>query len=202
MASEVSICNVALGWLGQTPISSLTDASVTAQLCRDNYDEARMAVLEEGVWSFAQRKFVLSTAIVPTSDMWSDGHYFLIPGDILKVREAYQFPRQPGDPLEGWTVEGKYLVSWWDTVYCLGTEDIKTPDAMDSAFRAALAARLAADLCLPITQSNTMAGDMWTLYEDKLTRAAVIDASQSRRYAVGGGRISRARWGDTTHGRI
>jgi hypothetical protein len=195
MPSEVSICNVALGWLGQSPISSLSDANVTAQLCSDNYDEARMAVLEEGAWGFAQRKFILQNAVVPTADMWGQGKsYFLLPGDILKVREAYSSSSMPGDPLKGWTVEGRHLESSWGKVYCLGTTNITDPKLMDAAFRTALSARLAADLCIPITQSQTLAADMWAMYEDKLSRATVIDASQSRRYAVGGGRISKSRW--------
>lgn len=202
MASEVSICNVALGWLGQTPISSLGESSVTGELCKANYDEARLAVLTEGVWSFAQRKFVLDTPVTPTDDMWGQGsNYFLIPGDIINVREAYSSASMPGDPLKGWSMEGKYLASSWGRVFCVGTTDVRDPNVMDAAFRAALAARLAADLCVPITQSQTMAADMWAMYEDKLTRAAVIDASQSRRYAVGGGRITKSRWDNLATGR-
>lgn len=195
MPSEVSICNVALGWLGQNPISSLTEASVTAQLCQANYDEARKAVLEEGVWGFAQKKFILQTPVAPDDDMWGlNTNYFFVPNDILNVREAYSSAAMPGDPLKGWTIEGNYLVSSWGKVFCIGTVDILDPTVMSAAFRAALSARLAADLCIPITQSQTLSADMWAMYEDKLTRAAVIDASQSRRYAVGGGRISKSRW--------
>lgn len=202
MASEVSICNIALGWLGQTPISSLSEASVTGELCKANYDEARQAVLTEGVWSFAQRKFVLEIPTTPTTSMWGvNANYFRIPADILNIREAYSSASMPGDPLKGWTVEGPHLVSSWGKVFCIGTSNVIDPNAMDAPFRACLAARLAADLCIPITQSQTMAADAWAMYEDKLTRAAVMDASQSRRYAVGGGRITKSRWDNLATGR-
>ena len=87
-----------------------------------------------------------------------------------------------------------YLRGPQSLLYCIGTDDIEDTNRMTPAFRAALSARLAADLCIPITQSQTLAADMWTLYDDKMTRAAVIDASQSKRYAQGGGRISRSRY--------
>jgi hypothetical protein len=195
MASEVSICNMALGWLGQSAISSLHEASTPAELCLVNYDEARIAVLTEGVWSFAQRRFVLSTPIPENDQHWGDNFYFGLPGGIINVREVYATPRSK-EELEGWTVEGRYIVADRKPIYCLGTNNVTDPNLFSAAFRAALAARLAADLAIPLTQSQTMQADMWALYDDKLTRATVIDGSQSRRYALGRGTglLSRARY--------
>jgi hypothetical protein len=195
MASEVSICNMALGWLGQSPISDLGEASTSAELCLVNYDEARMAVLEEGVWSFAQRRFVLDKPVPDREQYWGGNFYFGLPGGILKVREVYGNPSAT-EELPGWTREGRYIVADRKPIYCVGTNNVTDPNLFSAPFRAALAARLAADLAIPITQSQTLQADMWALYEDKLTRAAVMDASESRRYATGKGtgRLSRARY--------
>jgi hypothetical protein len=189
MASEVSICNQALGWLGQTPIVSLDDASVTAQLCKANYDEARLTVLEEGVWSFAQERFRLGAVLVDGGDY----NRFHIPAQVLKVREVYT-SAQYSQRAARWVVEGRYIVTNLGEIYVIGTVDITPPSDMTAGFRAALAARLAADLAIPITQNNAMQASMWALYEEKLARAMVIDAVQGKRSSYGLGPMSTSRY--------
>jgi hypothetical protein len=185
---------MALGWLGQSSISSLFEASTTAQLCNLNYDEARKAVLEEGIWSFAQKRFHVATPSVKDDNMWGSGFYFLVPNGMLRIREIYDSPDM-ADVNHNWTVEGAYIVADKPEIWGVGVYNVEPVSNMSAAFRSALAARLAAEIAIPITQSQTLAADMWNLYEDKLNRAAVIDASQSRRAITHGrGRMSTARY--------
>ena len=57
-ASQTQICNLALGWLCQTLLTSINDPGTPARLCRDNFDGARDAVLEDNARTFptARRK--------------------------------------------------------------------------------------------------------------------------------------------------
>ena len=68
MATETSICNAALNLLGSSNITSIDDDNTKARLCKSNYDELRQAVLEEGNWSFAMRRYKLEIQKIKTDD--------------------------------------------------------------------------------------------------------------------------------------
>ena len=66
--SEVTICNLALGHLGDTAtVASIKppDASVQAQLCARFYPMARNALLEMASWGFATRRVKLAEVALP-----------------------------------------------------------------------------------------------------------------------------------------
>ncbi len=84
MSSEVTICNMALGHLGDTAtIASISppDASVQAQLCAKFYPAARNALLEMYAWGFATRRAVLALLDLPD-----------IAGECQSWRFAYALP--------------------------------------------------------------------------------------------------------------
>jgi len=65
--SEVTICNLALGHLGDTAnIASLNERSRQAQLCARFYPVARNALLEMSTWGFATRRVKLALVSNPT----------------------------------------------------------------------------------------------------------------------------------------
>jgi hypothetical protein len=67
MASEVDICNLALGYIGQAAnITSLAERSVEAQLCAKFYPIARKTLLEMATWSFSTRRVKLAQVANPT----------------------------------------------------------------------------------------------------------------------------------------
>ena len=53
MASEVDLCNNALGQLGEDSITSLDDNSKKARLCKRFYPDARDTVLRAYPWRCA-----------------------------------------------------------------------------------------------------------------------------------------------------
>ncbi len=59
-ASEVSICNKALRYLGAAEIISLAQNSREAELCQKTYAEARNELLAAHPWSFATRYATLA----------------------------------------------------------------------------------------------------------------------------------------------
>lgn len=62
MASEVSICNMALFRIGHSQrIDSLSEASVPAELCKQIYPIARDLLIESWDWTFARKRVALAS---------------------------------------------------------------------------------------------------------------------------------------------
>lgn len=94
--SEVTICNLALGHLGDTAnIASLTERSVQAQLCARFYPIARDALLEMSTWGFATRRVKLALVANPTlaiaqgvdatADMGTWRYAYALPSDVINA---------------------------------------------------------------------------------------------------------------------
>lgn len=86
---QVTVCNLALSYLGESPISSLdpaVDSSLTAALCARFYTTARNELLGRRPWTFATRRKTL-TAVA--SD-WSQWEYaYGVPADCLRPQAVY-----------------------------------------------------------------------------------------------------------------
>lgn len=152
MASEVSIVNIALGYLGVEQISSLSednDVYVNYPTCRD-------ACLEEADWSFAKGRRTLTT---PDSEPPDFGYSnrFLLPANVLRVIEVNE-DKYP------WEVEGRYILTDMDRCDCRWIQRVTDVNSFSSVFIQALAARLAAILAIPKTNSKSVAENYWSLY--------------------------------------
>ena len=180
MASEVSICNQALSWLGASRIISLDDGTTNAVLCKDNYAELRNAVLEEGKFTFATGRFSSSA---PLADPPAYGYSksFLISNLILIVIEVKENPLSPeGTSDLDWRREGNRILCNSDSIYYKAISVVEDPTKFNATFAQALAARIAAELSPVITGSNTKTNQMWGLYERKMNLALGIDGGQGR----------------------
>lgn len=85
MASEVDICNLALGHLGDNAtVASLNppEGSVQAQHCARFYPIARDALLEMAYWNFSMRRVALPSLAMD----WPEYKYaYALPGDVLNI---------------------------------------------------------------------------------------------------------------------
>ena len=195
-ADPTQVANQALGWLGAKRITSFLDNSVEAGLIRENFDFIRDAVLEDRVWTFADSAFTLSA---PTPHGWDNGeHMFLIPSNVLRVYRCYSEPPGGGHlgrRLHGWRREGANIVCSQDgPIYVKATLRITDPDRWTAAFTQALAARLAADLAIPITKSRQLQADLWSIYQSKMRDAAATDASQGGSERTDSTELVGVRW--------
>ncbi len=194
MSSPVSICNIALSWLGEKPIISFDDPTNTAQLCKVNYEPLRDAVLEERVWTFAVAR--IKPARLSDDPPYGFDAYFQIPPDVIKVLQVskaaavdnsgvYASPRfDTGQGKESpipWNREGDRIATSQATaIYARVLKRIEDTNKFSAMFVQALAARIAMDLCIPITENRTLQEQMTTLYAAKLAMAASSDGSQGR----------------------
>lgn len=195
MISETSICNQALSWLGASQIESLEEPNSAAEYCRNNYPFIRDAVLEEHFWSFAVARHVSTAADQPTSPSWGTGLYIhAVPLDWLQVFRVYDGPY--GDQYPQWTREGTDILADVATVYMYGIKRIVDTGKFSSLFVQALAARLAAELALPLTGKSSLQERMWVLYERKLEDAAARDGMQGRNEVIEQRTLIDARFND------
>jgi hypothetical protein len=177
MISEVSICNQALGYLGANPITSFADQSTTAELCRNNYPYIRDAVLEERMWTFATAR---ATSTVADLDPWGQMYAHKMPLGWISVFRCYRDVNNIECPIKstGWKREGQTVLSKEATVYLWGIQRITDTGKFSPLFTQALAARMAAELAIVITESKTLQSDLWTLYQAKLADATTRDGQQ------------------------
>jgi hypothetical protein len=179
MISEISICNQALTWLGQKPIVSFADQSTTAEWMRNNYEFLRDAVLEERSWTFATVK-----ATTTVADVSVFGGMYDHPKQLnwLWVSRVWKnvSARDPNNWVmdKTWRVEGEFIVSAHPTIYTMGVQRISDTGKFSLLFVQALAARLAADAAVPLTENRQLQVDLWGLYQDKLMAAAARDGQQ------------------------
>ncbi len=195
--SSVSICNQALGWLGEDSIITLDPPITTKsqQLCADNYPDLRDAVLEEREWTFAVRRFEL-TPLVATP-VYGYPNQFLLPNEVLRV---LNLPWGSTDIFGGllglaggasadlqqqfpdWRVEsidsGTVVLANLDRIRIRCIVRIVNEKLWSPMFVQSLAARIAADLAMPLTNNRVLQKDMWNLYEMKLGKAATMDGMQ------------------------
>jgi hypothetical protein len=194
MISEVSICNQALSWLGANEITSLDDPSKEAEYCRNNYEFLRDAVLEDYDWTFAQDR---QSSEVADLDAWGQKYKHSKPLDWLMVWGVYKdvSSQNPRDWVKctGWVVEGGFVLADESMVYMRGTKRITDTGKFTNLFVQALAARMACDLAIPMTENRQLQADMWALYNQKLELAAMRDGKQGHREKLTQGSLVKAR---------
>lgn len=185
--SVVEICNMALSWLGADRITSLADGSTEANLCNLNYPITRDTVLESREWTFAVKRFTLSPDTTPPDFQW--GQRFKIPTEVLRVVTVERASVVSSNELTSnmieheqmnWVREEDYILTDFDVVHMRGIIRIEDTTKFSPSFVHALAARLAADLAIPITRSRTLQQQMFALYGAKLEDAAATEGMQGR----------------------
>ena len=176
MATEVSICSNALRRLGDNPITSLTDDTERARLCNSFYADARDAVLRLHPWNFA----ITRTSLAQLSDTPSYGfaYQYSLPTNPYCLRvlgmeyEDYIFK------VENYSTQGRVLLTDESTAKILYVARITDTIQFDALFVDVLTAKLALDLCYPITNSVSLQDKMQKLYQLKLSDARSIDGQE------------------------
>lgn len=172
MASMVGIANIALINLGETRITSLDDQQKKAVLCKERLPDIIDAVLRAHPWKCAKTRASLPLhADVPAYEYSAQ---FMLPANPYCLRvlsiENYR---------ERWEIEGRFILANTGAPLLMKfIKRITDPNEFDSLCTQAIAARLAADLAMPITQSQTHTDQMWKMYREKLMEARGINAQE------------------------
>ena len=179
--TQVSICNQALSWLGANTITSIDDNTKEARICKANYDHLLLAVLEDGEWSFATRRYELTPKV--ETPVYGYGQSFAIPPDtinVLSVTDGLDHGSNVSDHEMDWMIEGNVIVATADKIWVRTTHLIIDTVKFSPGFRQTFAARMAAEMAIHLTNSRSMAESMWGLYAQKKNQALANDGIQGR----------------------
>jgi len=160
-ADETSICNLALGLLGQSQIMSLDDASQAARFCKRFYSQSRDEVLQAHPWNFAMRRMTLSQLSTPPSSGWAA--QYQLPTDCLRVTQMNGM--SPSERPGLFSIEGRALLTDADVADIRYIARVEDANFFSPLFIEALSVKLGMRLCQPLTGNRSQAGDLLSEYE-------------------------------------
>jgi hypothetical protein len=178
--TSLALCSRALLRLGAQPIASLTEGTAEAEVAANLYPGLRDAVLSAHPWSFATGQADLPRLLAtPHADF---AHAFQLPTDFLRALSAGTAGRGRGI---AYRLHEDRLHA---DAQAVTLTYIFRPDesAFPPFFAAALVARLAAEFCLPLTESASRAEILFRLAEQELRQARQVDSQQDTPRAIEG----------------
>jgi hypothetical protein len=178
--TALALCSRALLRLGAQPIASLTEGTAEAEVAANLYPGIRDALLSAHPWSFATGQAALPRlSAIPVADL---AHAFALPPGFLRALSAGAGGRGRGIP---YRIQEGRLHADSDRVTLTY---VFRPDesAFPPFFAAALVARLAAEFCIPLTESASRAEVLFRLAESELRAARGVDSQQDTPRAIEG----------------
>lgn len=213
---DVAIANMALGLIGQSYILSdalpATDGTPEANYINQFYAPIRRAVLEDRDWTFATKKKFLDTPIDPLGPTSPEipptwGYAFLVPDDLLRCIKLFNPVGGPNlsgtsdDPdAKELSVQYERMEQWVfcnePTVWVKYIFDMTDPTKFSPNYVFAFAARLAQELCLPLTNNVQLFQAMSAKYVQAIKDAAAGDGRQGTSQKIkSSSRLRMARFG-------
>lgn len=191
--SEVSISNLALSWLGANHITSLDDDTNEAKVCKAIFDVTRDVVLEVRDWSFATKRASLPVLSLTTTELTAHSNWtpFLVPADVIRLISV-SFNAKFDDDVD-WYVEDGVIWGDTDTLYIKYVYRHEDPQKYSMGFVHALAARIAMDIAVAITNSRDVLTMMTQLYSVKLDSAGTYDGVQGKNKPLRSTQLTRVR---------
>jgi hypothetical protein len=179
MASEVEIINSALNMIGASNIISRGEDSKSARVTNQRFDAVRDAVFRAHPWNCLVTRVTLAADSTTPTFTWSNA--FTLPTDPYCLRVLRL------DYLDiDFRVEGRKIICDESTVNVIYLARVTDPNEWDTLLHETIAARLAADISFALVQSTSLTQGMYSLYEQKLSEARFVDASEGTPAAVTG----------------
>ena len=176
--TKTEIANLALSWLGCNPIpdaNDVNDTSPEAIMIRANYLPSRDATLESHAWTFAKTSQPLSLSpITPPVAQYT--YQYIIPTNVIRILRAIL---NTGYDLEyPWERMGGFIFASEQNVCADMIVRVDDTTSFSPLFIKAFAARMAADMAIPLTENRNLANDMEAKYQGFVREAAYTDGSQ------------------------
>ena len=188
--SEVAICNITMAETRGEPlllipglmctadlyraqITALDEASQAARACKLRYPYARDACLRAHPWNFAQRRAELAaSAVAPAFEY---GNAYDLPSDCLFVNDVFE-----GEG-ERWVIEGRQILTdMGSPIFIRYTALVTDTAQFDPLFVETLAARVASDIAVQLSESVGRAQSLWQVYQAKLVEARKRDSQEGQ----------------------
>jgi len=152
MYSQTTIANLALAYLGQSPITSLQQDNESARWISLFYEPVRDEVLRTHDWAFA----TVEKPLVQLAGIMAEGKFtYAYPTDALFIRRVYS-PQDPHTPVpfeERFEVDShaRVLITSVPQAHVRYTRQMTDETQYDPAFVKCFALALACDLALALT---------------------------------------------------
>lgn len=185
--SALVICSRALLKIGAQTVASLDEGTAEAEVAANLYPSVRDALLSSHPWSFATGQASLPRLVAtPLADY---AFAYQLPAGFLRVLSA-------GGASRG---EGLAYRLHEDKLHCDEEQVTLTyifrPNEAEFPpfFASALVTRLAAEFCIPLTESTSRTQLLYDLAEKELKQAKLIDSQQDTPRAISDFPLIRAR---------
>lgn len=193
-ASQVQIVNLAYGKFGDLTIQSITEATPQARAASVLWALTRDELLSSYPWKFALKRITLDTPDATEPEFEYDYRYTL-PADCLKVLELYE-------STSNYIVEGGYLLCSDEEIYLRYIAQITDTSLYPMPFVAALATKLAAELCPKRSDNKQNRTVLLQEFDLTISRAYKLDAIEGQQDANRGEKdLSRQSYSWQTEGR-
>ncbi|MFC3126817.1 hypothetical protein ACFOD4_17265 [Pseudoroseomonas globiformis] len=170
--SALVLCSRALLKIGAQPIASLDEGTAEAEVAAHLYPSARDALISAHPWSFATGQMDLPRLLAtPRADY---AHAFQLPADFLRVLSAGSGGRGRGVDYRLHENRLHSNASRVTLTYLFRPAE----SALPPFFASALVAKLAAEFCIPLTESTSRAEMMQRLAETEFRHARLVDSQQ------------------------
>ena len=171
MASDVDICNSALNMIGASNIVALTEDSRAARVCNQRFEFVRDATFRAHPWNCLLRRTSMAAESDAPAFEFTSQH--TLPSDPYCLRVL-----RPEDPDTVYRVEGRKLLSNTTPFKMIYVARVTDPNEYDQLLLETLAARLASDISYALVNSASLTAQLYTLYEQKLSEARFVDATE------------------------
>jgi len=183
MASEVDICNLALGHIGDSAeIIAIAppDGSTQAALCKKFYPIARDETLATFDWGFARYRQLLAQLSADAPSGWS--YWYTIPNPFLAARAVVPENYDTGVKykIEGHATHGTVVLCDILLAELWYTSTIEDTTKFPPVFVHALSWKLASYLALPLTREPKLKEICEEQFLKVGGRAAVLDGNQEK----------------------
>lgn len=170
----ITICNMAIGLVGGSSITSLVDETVEAEQCGLYYDIARKFCLESRDWTFAAETRQLAADVTPISTEYS--YSFALPADCLVVRVVAS-DAQLRVPVE-YQRQSNRLIADSATMYIRYTKDVTITARFSPGFATAVAHKLAEFISPTLTGDKTLKRTLMQEADYLITEGGATDGMQ------------------------
>lgn len=171
---KIAICNMAIGFVGGSPIMSFEDEILEAELCDRFYDAARSFCLESRDWTFAAQYRRLAPLVTSSPSEFSNS--FQLPSDCLSVRIVSDDPDLKS-PVE-YQKDGRVLWANESLLYIKYTKNITDTSLFSPIFQTALAQKLAEFIATPLTGDKVLKVSLRQEAELTVEEGGSIDGMQ------------------------
>lgn len=176
--NDIALCARALIRLGAAPITSFDDNTAESEISGALFAPVRDALLSAYPWSFAVGQMALTKSNnAPVADY---KNAFVLPNDFLRAISAGSGGRGRGI---NYRISRNQLHTNQDDIiltYIFRPDEEEFPPFFDMA----LISRLAAEFCIPVTESTSRSETMMRLADREFERARQIDAQQESPNAI------------------